>query len=464
MNKKLKKYIVAISFFVVVQVCMGMFLFASEVRAAEVAESDKRDYVLPKLNFAIGDFGKNKNDFAELERQKCNLINGFTSLQKGDNSPWCYTVPWLGQYVEALYKYGLIIGSVLATLMVIVGGFLYMTSGLNPSGREKGKQMIISSVVGLVLLMGSYTLLKIINPTLTELPSLTIEAARPIVLPPTYCEDIENAEKEYGKTFKIGDPIKPDTDEDDPGCGDEFKVELLNEEVAKERVIASDAKCVYSGCNDATNGCVEVNDKFTCKPVLFYGSIETYRGGLLLLDEGAIELTGYIQDDGNGFGIRVWGDGGGSLQNLSGAGKPVNYNVMNKTYYFTRNQTTLDSLNNFNDTDPLFLQITINEPHLVVGVGSYEKYWVGYGGSPVGFKFGLSNKECCSYTAGSIVKNSGGCRLYTVGALKQRAIRLDIDTGDYFSEDGKEIDDSMEHLAGMPSCRDLIYVPFTPVN
>jgi hypothetical protein len=460
MNKKLKKYIVAISFFVVVQICMGMFLFANEVKAEALADPDKRDYVLPKLNFAIGDFGKEGNGFAELERQRCNEINGFTALQKGkgNTSPWCYTVPWLGQYVEALYKYGLIIGSVLATLMVIVGGFLYMTSGLNPSGREKGKQMIISSVVGLVLLMGSYTLLKIINPTLTELPSLTIEAARPIVLPPAYCEDIENVEKEYGKTFKIGDPIKPDTDVEDPGCGDEFKVELLNAQVAEDRAIAPDAKCVYSACRDATNGCVEENDKFTCKPALFYGSISKYREGLLLLDGGLLEMTGYIQDDGGGFSMRLFDP---TNKSLNGAGKPVGYNEKDRSYYFARNSATDDALNRSADNVPVFLQIRVNTPHLFVGIGSYKTYYSDYKGAPIKYDYipyTAVSDGCCTYTSNDTISTKAGCKLYTVGALKQKALRVDIDTSNHFANG-----ETLEGSVGM-KCGEGFKSIFTPIN
>jgi hypothetical protein len=47
-------------------------------------------------------------------------------------------------------------GSVLL-LMVIYGGFLWLTSSGNSTGIEKGKKVLVSSLIGLIIVFGAYT-------------------------------------------------------------------------------------------------------------------------------------------------------------------------------------------------------------------------------------------------------------------------------------------------------------------
>ena len=71
----------------------------------------------------------------------------------------------LGNYISAWYS--LIVGviGILATVMVMYGGFRWLTSG-GGAGKNEAKDIILSALVGLVLAFLSYTILYLINPNL----------------------------------------------------------------------------------------------------------------------------------------------------------------------------------------------------------------------------------------------------------------------------------------------------------
>lgn len=71
----------------------------------------------------------------------------------------------LGKYISAWYS--LIVGviGILATVMVMYGGFRWLTSG-GGAGKNEAKDIILSALVGLVLAFLSYTILYLINPNL----------------------------------------------------------------------------------------------------------------------------------------------------------------------------------------------------------------------------------------------------------------------------------------------------------
>ncbi len=70
--------------------------------------------------------------------------------------------------VNQIYIWSLGVASLLALLMIVIGGYYYMTSSGNAEQASKGTEMIWSSVIGLALLFGAYLLLSTINPDLVN--------------------------------------------------------------------------------------------------------------------------------------------------------------------------------------------------------------------------------------------------------------------------------------------------------
>lgn len=86
--------------------------------------------------------------------------------------------PWLGNYIRALFIYGVSIAAVLALLMVMVGGFLWLTAGGRSDQVGRAKDYISSALLGLALALVSYMLLYTINPRVVALDPIKIPEPR----------------------------------------------------------------------------------------------------------------------------------------------------------------------------------------------------------------------------------------------------------------------------------------------
>jgi len=74
----------------------------------------------------------------------------------------------LPQCINQIYVWSLGIGSLLALLMIVLGGYMYMTASGNAEQTSKGKEYIWGAIIGLALLFTAYLLLRTINPDLTN--------------------------------------------------------------------------------------------------------------------------------------------------------------------------------------------------------------------------------------------------------------------------------------------------------
>ncbi len=83
-------------------------------------------------------------------------------------------IPWLSEYILAIYKYGLSIAGILAALILMAGGALWLVSGGDASRVTQAKELIAGSVTGLIILFSSYIILIQINPDLVQLKPITI--------------------------------------------------------------------------------------------------------------------------------------------------------------------------------------------------------------------------------------------------------------------------------------------------
>ncbi len=94
-----------------------------------------------------------------------------TPLIRDDSS---ITVPWLAQYIAGAYTFLISIAGLLASVMMIVGGFQYVTSAGDKGKLGAAKTRIVNALIGLVLAFGSYAILYAINPGLVAFNGLKI--------------------------------------------------------------------------------------------------------------------------------------------------------------------------------------------------------------------------------------------------------------------------------------------------
>ncbi len=103
-------------------------------------------------------------------------LSQFADLTLQGDAPNRYLlIPWLGQYIAAIYKYAIGVVGILAGIMIVIGGLLWLTAGGDAGKVSTAKSFIESSLVGLVIALTSYLLLFAINPKLTEFDSLKVK-------------------------------------------------------------------------------------------------------------------------------------------------------------------------------------------------------------------------------------------------------------------------------------------------
>lgn len=90
-------------------------------------------------------------------------------------------IPWIGEFIKALYNFGLVIISIVAVVMIIMQGAKIVVSG--GESKVEGYKKIGQVAVGLVIAWGSYAILYTINPALVEFKSLKIKYIERIELP-----------------------------------------------------------------------------------------------------------------------------------------------------------------------------------------------------------------------------------------------------------------------------------------
>jgi hypothetical protein len=83
-------------------------------------------------------------------------------------------IPFLAEYISAVYKFGVGIATIIAAVMMMVGGFQYLTAGGDAGRVTQGKEKVQNAIVGLLLSLGAYTLLYAVNPDLLTLKGLQL--------------------------------------------------------------------------------------------------------------------------------------------------------------------------------------------------------------------------------------------------------------------------------------------------
>lgn len=116
------------------------------------------DVILPNLSIKIDTIKLTKEIF-------CDGANGTGN---------CY-YPWIAEYINGLYKYGFGIAGILAAIMLMAGGVIWLISAGDASKITQAKDLMTGSVVGLIILSTSYIILSTINPQLVSLKPISIK-------------------------------------------------------------------------------------------------------------------------------------------------------------------------------------------------------------------------------------------------------------------------------------------------
>ncbi|GEM_PF-1646783 len=100
-------------------------------------------------------------------------FGNFSKVSCDETSETCQ-IPWLAEYIGALYKYSLVIIGLLAVIVMMIGGVRWLTAGGAREAISDAMNWIKGGLLGIILAVCSYLLLFIINPDLTILQPLNI--------------------------------------------------------------------------------------------------------------------------------------------------------------------------------------------------------------------------------------------------------------------------------------------------
>ncbi|MFA5360208.1 MAG: pilin [Patescibacteria group bacterium] len=98
-----------------------------------------------------------------------------TDFQKGKAYTPDGSTAMIGQYIRAIYKYAIGIVGILAAVVLMIGGVMWIVAGGNATMIGEAKSWIGASLTGLLLALCSYFILATVNPALVNFKTTTIQ-------------------------------------------------------------------------------------------------------------------------------------------------------------------------------------------------------------------------------------------------------------------------------------------------
>ncbi len=87
-------------------------------------------------------------------------------------------VPYIGQYINAGYRYLVSVILVVAIIMVVWGGFRYLLGSADVGNITRAKEIIRDAIAGMLLVIGAFLILQTVNPATVDIRSLSLSAVQ----------------------------------------------------------------------------------------------------------------------------------------------------------------------------------------------------------------------------------------------------------------------------------------------
>jgi len=203
----------------------------------------------------------------------------------------------IADYIAKLYTYTVSVGGILATVMIIFGGIIYLTAGGNPSRITQAKEYISNALIGSVLLFTSYLLLQTINPDLVKLSMPRVYLIRPRSLLTQFCNELypistilntslPPTERRAAVDYLRQNPLKFAKADKPFDEIQETDYNIIVSEVEDLKKLscaqkfyeytAGEQSCIGSGCAEPNKDCVIAggspgNESWSCQEVAIWG-------------------------------------------------------------------------------------------------------------------------------------------------------------------------------------------------
>lgn len=93
--------------------------------------------------------------------------------------------------IDRLYRFGISAGAVMVVFFIVYAGYIYITG--SESSKTKAKQVLLSAFTGMAVMLGSFVLLRFINPDLVNIKTIQPPIFSAVDLPS--CEQVGFGEK-----------------------------------------------------------------------------------------------------------------------------------------------------------------------------------------------------------------------------------------------------------------------------
>ncbi len=121
---------------------------------------------------------------AKIKKEKAKETGGVSSYELQVPFPEFKSVDptqgttGIAKYIKTIYHYAIGVVGILAAVVLMFGGVLWLTAGGNPSRIENAKAWIGSSLAGLVIALASYGILYTLNPSLVNFHTKQLKMAK----------------------------------------------------------------------------------------------------------------------------------------------------------------------------------------------------------------------------------------------------------------------------------------------
>ncbi len=116
----------------------------------------------------------------------------FTDIANSIDEQGYLHLPYIGEYMSAIYKISMVAISIIGVIMIIVVGVKITVLG--GAERVEGLKKIGKVLIGLSIAWGSYSILYTINPDLVNFSALKVQYIEPLPIP----DDIDTSDMEAG--------------------------------------------------------------------------------------------------------------------------------------------------------------------------------------------------------------------------------------------------------------------------
>ncbi len=236
----------------------------------------------------------------------------------------------IADFIRYIYRYSVGAIAILAVVMIIFSGLQWAASGGNTETISRAKKRLAGAVTGLIIAVGSYTILITISPDLVNISPPQPYMINTFSIAPTYCHELEDTKVALaldksqinGQNNSPADPLtafqNPNNvfDSTDAECGSLYYIEG-----------AGSNTCTGSKCPEENNTCYKKPDQEVaqCFTGNLVGTIYNNDLGTNFMvnsDNAYIEMGGVIVGEG-----WTWTDSDGWVNWTDSDGFDIDFDV-----------------------------------------------------------------------------------------------------------------------------------------